>query len=118
MKKCSFGIIAILSFQLFACTPKPFSCDGWAAGYKNNTEFSMVYKFGVMRGSSIYLYGYDLKTGEFTQQIEGSGWISEIYTNFKLGDTLIKKRGEYVTTLKRAKGTLVFPVKCEGKIYK
>ncbi|QXV67280.1 hypothetical protein INP83_09400 [Mucilaginibacter sp. 21P] len=117
MKKSSTQIFLIFTLFLYECTPDKFNCDSWAEGYKNNTEFNIVYKSATRNGPLIYMYGTDLKTGEFVQRYEGSGWMSEIYTNFKPGDTIIKKRREYKTTVKWKKGSMIFPVKCGGQAY-
>lgn len=50
--------------------------------------------------------------------MEGTGWTSAILDTFKVGDTLIKKRGEYKITIKRKNAILSIPMVCEGVIYK
>ncbi|RFZ85904.1 hypothetical protein DYU05_10055 [Mucilaginibacter terrenus] len=96
---------------LSACDEK-FDCTKWANGYKNKVQFAIIYKSAFRNGPLIYLYGNDLHTNEPIEVYEGSGQLSQIYMQFKPGDTIIKKVGQYNTIIKRKNTTISLPVTC------
>jgi hypothetical protein len=113
-------LMAIGLLLLTGCPSGPFDCDTWANGYRDNSEANIVLNKIKQNGTSMYLYGSDVVTGKPTEFYEGSGWISEIHNQFNIGDTIIKKKGSYLTTIRRKNKIIVIPLTCDetGKVYK
>jgi len=118
MKKILIGIGITCFFS--ACFTGPFNCDEWANGIKDGSETNIIINKIERNGPLMYLYGKDPITGNQIEFYEGSGWVSKIYHRFKMGDTIVKKKGEYNFLIKRKGATITIPLICDetGKTYK
>jgi hypothetical protein len=115
-KSIILSIFAVI--LLTSCPSKPFDCDKWANGFRDDSEANIVLSKIERNGPLMYLYGKDVKTRQQTEFYEGTGWVSRIYHQFKIGDTIIKRKGKYTLVIKRRNKTIQIPMVCGDKVYK
>jgi hypothetical protein len=106
MKYLTYILIGI-AFLHIKCT---------TCGDVKKHALSLSYKFKIIeksKGQEISLKGYD-SLNRIIEFSEGEFW--GIYNSIEIGDTLYKELGKTELILIKKDTTLVFPLKCRGKI--
>jgi hypothetical protein len=114
MRKLSYvwmGLMLIFT----SCLPNN-SGDEIAKSFRDDKSFHLVLvkKEEKSDEREAYFYGIDLETKTNTEFYDGSGWMAENFDKFKIGDTLIKDKGKYSITIKRAGKTILIPYIFDG----
>ncbi len=110
-------IIVLLVLCVFYSCQGGFSCDESAANFRDGYECNLLLqKIDVNAGLTTF-YGADLKSHQQTTFEDGSKWIRDNLERFAIGDSVIKKKGEYTIKIKRKGKTILIPFKCDLKTY-
>jgi len=119
MKTASKIVFAVALFLMAACTQPPSACDQWAKDFKDNNELNIVLVKFERNGKMIYLYGKNTDNGKSITFREDGGWLESIYKKLDVGDTIVKKKGSYMTLIKKTSYVVKTPLTCEetGQVY-
>lgn len=116
MKKIKLLFFPIVFLFLTSCL-EPYSCDTVAASFRDNYECNLLVQ-KIQDGSPYtYFYGIDLTSHKQTQVADGSKHIRDYLEMFAVGDSVIKKKGNYTITIKRKGKVILIPYKCNDKEY-
>jgi hypothetical protein len=104
-----FGIIKM-------STGTKFSCDGWANNFKDSFQCNIVLHEKKRNAGIVTLSKFDLEKKGMVECNDYTKWIGDNFEKFHKGDTIIKRKGEYSSTIKRKNKTIVIPFECD-KVY-
>lgn len=110
-------IIVVSVVVYIAKTPK-FSCDNWAKGFEKNFSCNIILTKKSNNHGIGVLTGINIRTRATDNCIDASTWIIDNLDKFKIGDTIIKNRGDYTIAIRRKNASLKIFLKCGDKIYK
>ncbi len=111
--KTLLAVPIIFSVIYWISKEPKFSCDSYAGNFKNNYECHLVLTKIETGSGSITFYGTDLKTKLPISVTDYSKHINDNIENFKIGDTVIKNKGQYTITIKRGDKKILVPFICD-----
>ncbi len=112
-----FGLIAALIMAYFAVREPKFSCDNFADDFKENFSGNLILMSKKFGGGIATLSGIDLSTKNKVNNEDYTKWLIDNFDKFKIGDTIIKKKGKYTIIIKRKGQMVEIPFECD-KVYK
>lgn len=114
-----YGFLVMIVILIYlASTEKKFSCDDWANGFKQNFQCNIVLTDKDNGTAITTLTGIDLETKRIINCDDESKWLRDNFDSFKVGDTIIKNKGQYTILVKRKNLKIVIPFTCDNKVYK
>jgi hypothetical protein len=111
IKAAYFSLIAILCTACFKA-----DCDKLVAILKPK-ECNIVVEEIQERSRRFIIKGFNPKTKQRAIYSDVNTWYVYFNDKIEVGDTVVKRNGELIFYVHKADTTLVFPYKCQGKVY-
>ncbi|RVT96438.1 hypothetical protein EOD41_20365 [Mucilaginibacter limnophilus] len=111
------GVAGFIVILYFFSPFRPFKCKTYAENFRDNYACNIVLLKKSKGGRSIEFKGYDPITKENIKFIDASAWLLEKYDLFIEGDTVVKIKGQYTTTIYRHNQTIPIYFECGGDIF-
>lgn len=111
--------IIILSFFLYSCEPLG-DCDSNAEYLRQDQCLLIVRKIPRETDDIFNYQGINPVTKKECDcnSYTSDKWWGLFKNHIELGDTIIKKRGEYTFNIHKRDTVLTFNLECQGKVYK
>jgi len=93
------------------------SCED-AANYYKDESFNIILKSKPDSGRAYTLRGINPNSNKDEKYYDDGGFLGLPFKDLiSVGDTLVKKPGELKVYIHKKDTVIVFPFKCEGKVY-
>lgn len=119
LKSDDMKYIIILCVFLYSCGPYG-DCKPYVEALKNDECLLIVRKIPGETDGRFNYQGINPVTKKECDcnSNTSSMWWATFADHIELGDTVIKKRGEYTFNIHKRDTVLTFNVECQGKVYK
>ncbi|WP_462266938.1 hypothetical protein [Mucilaginibacter sp.] len=109
----AYGAFALAAYFVCGCARIP-SCNDIKAAYANDYTYNMVLREKTQELSLTHFYGTDLTSEKDTVVNDGSKQTIIFGESFRVGDTLIKNKGDATIHVKRKGKKFDIDFDCTG----
>ena len=112
-------ILLAICFNLFSCGAPNHNCDALETNYRTDECLLIVKKLTDKYNRFDYEGINPISRKECNcNSVRSNRWWADYSEYIKIGDTIIKKKGELIFSIHKKDTVLSFNFECDGKVYK
>jgi hypothetical protein len=112
------GIFGLIIYFIICLAKSPnLDCDERANDFKNDFSCNIILTQKENDAGMATLTGIDILTKKTNDYVDGSKWLIDNFEKFKIGDTVIKPKGQFTITVKSKNKTTKIFFRCGDKVY-